>query len=168
MTSILQQNLDSNGFVTEGVVSCAICVYAKDVKLLTAGYPSICGNSPHQCYDMHFKLICHHEYETTVPHVWCMNGVPVEHDGREFAINHDDRSITLMNVSRSRYGERNTSFQCCVNLTGGPRVCGEQYIFDPLGEEHAYWLYSSCQLLIFTFVFVLLSLMHRAPYCSNS
>ena len=122
--------------VTEGFVNCGICVYAIDVKLLTAGYPSTRGNFPHQCFDKHFKLICHHEYETTVPHVWYMNGIPVEHDGREFAINHDDRSITLMAVSRSRYGERNTSFQCCVNLTGGAQVCGEPYFFDPLGENN--------------------------------
>ena len=90
-----------------------------------------------QCFDRRFRLTCHHEYETTVPHVWYMNGVPVEHDGREFAINHDDRSITLLAVSRSRSANRATLFQCCVNLTGGVQVCGEPYIFDPLGETYA-------------------------------
>ena len=68
-----------------------------------------------------------------------MNGIPVWHDGREFAINHGDRSLTFMNVSQSSYAERKTIFQCCVNLTSGPQVCGEHYIFDPLGE--------SCMLL---------------------
>ena len=54
----------------------------------TAGYPTTRNHTPHQCFDRHFQLTCHHEYETTVPHVWCMDGIPVEHDGREFAINH--------------------------------------------------------------------------------
>ena len=63
-----------------------------------------------------------------------MDGVQEEHDGREFAINHGDGSLTLMDVSQSRYAERETLFQCCVNLTNGPQVCGEHYIFDPLGE----------------------------------
>ena len=40
----------------------------------------------------------------------------------------------FMDVSQSRYAERETLFQCCVELTGGPQVCGEHYIFDPLGE----------------------------------
>ena len=56
----------------------------------------------------------------------------MQHDGREFAI--DDGSLTLMDVSQSRYAERETLFQCCVELTSGPQVCGEQYSFDPLGE----------------------------------
>ena len=38
-----------------------------------------------------------------------MDGVPVEHDGREFAINHGDGSLTLMDVSQSRYAERETA-----------------------------------------------------------
>ena len=60
----------------------------------------------------------------------------MEHDGKEFAINDDDGSLTLMDVSQiqSRYAEREAIFQCCVNLTSGPQVCGEHYIFDPLGE----------------------------------
>ena len=98
----------------------------------TAGYPATRNHTPHQCFDRHFNLTCHHEYETTVPHVWCMNGVPVEHDGMEFAI--DDGSLTLMDVSQSRYAERETFFQCCVEFTSGPQVCGDQYTFDPLGE----------------------------------
>ena len=63
-----------------------------------------------------------------------MDGIPVEHDGKEFAISHRDGMLTLMDVSQSRYAERDTIFQCCVNLAGGPQVCGEHYIFDPLGE----------------------------------
>ena len=63
----------------------------------------------------------------------------MEHDEKEFAINHDDGALTLMDVSQSRYAERETLFQCCVNQTSGPQVCGEHYIFDPLGE--------SCMLL---------------------
>ena len=59
-----------------------------------------------------------------------VDGVPV-HDGRKFAI--DDRSLTLMDVSQSRYAERETMFQCCMKLTSGPQVCGEHYIFDPPG-----------------------------------
>ena len=59
----------------------------------------------------------------------------MEHDGREFAINHDDRFLTLMNVSQSEYAGRETLFQCCVELASGPQVCGEHYIFDPLGES---------------------------------
>ena len=58
----------------------------------------------------------------------------MEHDGREFAISHDNKFLTLMDVSQSRYAERKIIFQCCVNLTSGPQVCGEDYIFDPLGE----------------------------------
>ena len=99
----------------------------------TAGHPTTRSTS-HQCFDRHVSLTCHHEYETTVPHVWCMDRVPVEHDGRVFAINHGDASLTLMDVSQSRYAERETLFQCCVNLTSGPQVCGEHYIFDSLGE----------------------------------
>ena len=68
-----------------------------------------------------------------------MNGILVEHDGRVFVINHGDGSLTLIDVSQSRYAERETLFQCCVNLTRGPQVCGEHYLFDPLGE--------SCMLL---------------------
>ena len=63
----------------------------------------------------------------------------MEHDGREFAINHGDGMLTLIDVSQSKYAERDTIFQCCVNLTSGPQVCGEHYTFDPLGE--------SCMLL---------------------
>ena len=101
----------------------------------TAGHPATRASTPHQCFDRHFQLTCHHEYETTAPHVWFMDVVPVEHDdGREIAINHGDGSLTLMDVSQSRYAERETLFQCCVNLTSGPQVCGEHYIFDPLGE----------------------------------
>ena len=131
------------------VCVCA-CVYVcllqiNDSKLnilsmsLSAGHPTTRASTPHQCFDRHFQLTCHHEYETTVPHVWFMDGILVEHDGREFAINHGDGSLTLMDVSQSRYAERETLFQCCVNLTSGPQVCGEHLIFDPLGE--------SCMLL---------------------
>ena len=58
----------------------------------------------------------------------------MERDGREFAINHDNKFLTLMDVSQIKYAERKTIFQCCVNLTRGPQVCGEHYLFDPLGE----------------------------------
>ena len=119
----------------------SVCVTLTTVSIslthtsLTAGHPATRASTPHQCFDRHFQLTCHHEYETTVPHVWFMDGVPVRHDGKEFAINHGDGSLTLMDVSQSRYAERETLFQCCVNLTSGPQVCGEHYIFDPLGES---------------------------------
>ena len=102
----------------------------------TAGFPASRNQTPHQCFDREFKLTCHHEYETTSPHVWCMNGIPVEH-GSQFAIDNADRSITLLDVDQSRYANKETSFQCCVEWTNGPQVCGEYYIFDPLGEIHA-------------------------------
>ena len=111
-----------------------VCMRVCVSVTLTTGYPATRASTPHQCFDRHFQLTCHHKYETTVPHVWFMDGVPVEHDGREFAINHGDGSLTLMDVSQSRYAGRETLFQCCVNLTRGPQVCGEHYIFDPLGE----------------------------------
>ena len=65
----------------------------------------------------------------------------MEHDGREFAINHGDGSLTLMDVSQTRYAGRETLFQCCVNLTSGPQVCGEYYSFDPLGKQHTFAYY---------------------------
>ena len=61
----------------------------------------------------------------------------MEHDGKKFAINHGNGSLTLMDVSQNRYAGRETLFQCCVNVTNGPQVCGEHYPFDPLGEQHA-------------------------------
>ena len=70
--------------------------------LHTAGYPATRASTPHQCFDRHFNLTCHHEYETT-DHVWCMDGIPVEHDGKEFAISHRDGMLTLMDVSQSKY-----------------------------------------------------------------
>ena len=116
----------------------------------TVGYPSTRNHTPHQCFDRHFQLTCHHEYETTAPNVWFMDGIPVEHDGREFAINHGDGSLTLMDVSQSRYAGRETLFQCCVNLTSGVQVCGEYYPFDPLGKQHAFadCIHSSCRFVI--------------------
>ena len=102
----------------------------------TVGYPTTLEQTPHQCFDREFKLTCHHEYETTSPHVWCMNGIPVEH-GSQFVIDDADRSITLLDVDQSRYANKEKFFQCCVERTSGPQICGEYYIFDPLGEMHA-------------------------------
>ena len=60
----------------------------------------------------------------------------MEHDGQEFDISDTDRSLTLLDVSQSRYAENESAFHCCVELTGGPRVCGERYLIDALGKTH--------------------------------
>ena len=89
-----------------------------------------------QCFGHPFKLTCHYHYETNGPQMWLMDGIQVEH-GSQFDINNADRSITLLDVDQSRYANKETLLQCCVELTSGPHVCGEHYIFDPLGEIHA-------------------------------
>lgn len=103
--------------------------------LFLIGLPKVrCEEIP-QCFVRPYKLICHHVYETNGPQMWLMDGVQVEHDGSQFDINETDRSITLLDVSWSRYANKETLFQCCVELTSGPQVCGEGCPFDPLGKH---------------------------------
>ena len=78
------------------------------------------------------------------PPVWLRDGIRVEHDGQEFAINDADRTIIILNIGRSRFANRGIPFQCCVELeTRRRQVCGERYFIDPLGKAqvHLLWRY---------------------------
>lgn len=109
----------------------------------TAGFPAISELAP-QCFGRPFKLMCHYQYETNRPPMWLMDGKQVEHNGSQFDINDTDSTLTLQDISQSRYADKETLFQCCVKLISRTQVCGEHYIFDPLGEIHYAFMYVGC------------------------
>ena len=59
-----------------------------------------------------------------------MNGILVEHDGREFVINHGDGSLTLIDVSQSRYAERETARRVCYIIHCVYIVIVTVYVFS--------------------------------------
>ena len=98
-----------------------------------AGFPSISTEQASQCFERPFVITCHHQYKTTDAPLWLKDGAQVEDGIDEIAI--EDRTVTLLNVSQNIFAERETSFQCCVEMPSGALVSGELYIFDPLGKN---------------------------------
>ena len=68
--------------------------------------------------------------------MWLMDGKQVEHDGSQFDISDIDGSLTLLDVSQIGSNLIKSVFQCCVELTSGPQVCGERYMLESLGKMH--------------------------------
>ena len=54
----------------------------------------------------------------------------MEHDGREFVINHGDGSLTLIDVSQSRYAERETARRVCYIIHCVYIVIVTVYVFS--------------------------------------
>lgn len=119
----------------------AVCSVSSSLNvtflLLISGHPLTRSKNVSHCFGRPLQLTCQHDYTTAGPVVWRMDGTRA-HDGQEFAINEALGTITILNVSRSRFAHRNTSLQCCVEVRSKLPVCGELYLFDPLGKMHEF------------------------------